>query len=48
MAALAARFFFRRKKGDPPDPGQHSVEIFLDDHTVNVRELLGDLDQRLA
>jgi hypothetical protein len=39
---------FRRKRGDPPDPGQHSVEIFLDDHTVNVRELLGDLDQRLA
>ena len=48
MAALAARFSFRRKKGDPSDPGQHSVEIFLDDHTVDVRELLGDLDQRLA
>src|SRR5208282_1589929 len=39
---------FRRKTGDPPDPGQRSVEIFLDDHTVNVRKLLGDLDQGLA
>ena len=39
---------FRPKTGDPPDPGRHSVEIFLDDHTVNVRELLGDLDQGLA
>jgi hypothetical protein len=40
--------FFRRKRADPPDPGQYSVEIFLDDHTVNVRDLLGDLDERLA
>jgi hypothetical protein len=48
MAAVAARFSFRRKRGDPADPGQRSVEIFLDDHTVNVRELLSDLDQRLA
>src|SRR5271165_2048008 len=23
VAALAAHFFFRRKRGDPPDPGQH-------------------------
>ena len=45
VPALAA---FRRKTGDPPDPGQRSVEIFLDDHTVNVRKLLGDLDQGLA
>jgi hypothetical protein len=48
LAALAARLSFRRKTGDPPDPGQHSVEIFLDDYTVNVRKLLGDLDQGLA
>jgi hypothetical protein len=48
MAAVAARFSFRRKRDDPADPGQRSVEIFLDDHTVNVRELLSDLDQRLA
>jgi hypothetical protein len=44
VPALAARFFFRRS--DPRDSGQHSVEIFLDDHTVNVRELLGDLGER--
>ena len=29
-------------------PDRRWVEIFLDDHTVNVRELLGDLDQRLT
>src|SRR5271165_1345283 len=39
---------FRRKTGDPRHPGRRSVEIFLDDHTVDVRELLGDLGQRRA
>ena len=48
MVATAARFLSAGNRGDPSDPRQRSVEIFLDDHTVDVRELLGDLEQQLA